>query len=110
VLVLGKQADFLRDFRGDAIHPSTLKVLHEFGLLEDLLTLPHQEVPRINTQFGDLALAVADFPHLRTQCRGVAFMPQWDFLNFLGNRAARYPTFRLRMQVEVTEGIRVGSL
>jgi 2-polyprenyl-6-methoxyphenol hydroxylase-like FAD-dependent oxidoreductase len=102
VLVLEKHADFLRDFRGDTIHPSTLEVMHELGLLERLLTLPHQKVPRINGQFGDLALTVADFSSLSTQCRFVAFMPQWDFLNFLAVEAARYSTFQLRMQADVT--------
>ncbi|BBJ24386.1 FAD-dependent oxidoreductase [Candidatus Nitrotoga sp. AM1P] len=101
VLVLEKHADFLRDFRGDTIHPSTLEVMHELGLLEDLLKLPHQKAPQINGQFGNLKLTIADFTHLQTQCRFIAFMPQWDFLNFLANRAARYPTFRLRMHSEV---------
>ena len=102
VLVLEKHADFLRDFRGDTIHPSTLEVMHELGFLEALLTLPHQKAPRINAQFGDLALTVADFTYLKTRCRFIAFMPQWDFLNLLADRAARYPTFRLRMNAEVT--------
>jgi 2-polyprenyl-6-methoxyphenol hydroxylase-like FAD-dependent oxidoreductase len=102
VLVLEKHADFLRDFRGDTLHPSTLEVLHELGLLERLLTLPHQKVARINGQFGDLALTVADFSHLSTRCRFVAFMPQWDFLNFLAEAAAHYSTFQLRMQADVT--------
>ena len=102
VVVLEKHADFFRDFRGDTIHPSTLEVMHELGVLERLLTLPHQKVTRINGQFGDLALTVADFTYLRTQCRFVAFMPQWDFLNFLAEEAARYSTFQLRMQADVT--------
>ena len=102
VLVLEKHVDFLRDFRGDTIHPSTLEVMHELGVLERLLALPHQKVPRINGQFGDLALTVADFSSLSTQCRFVAFMPQWDFLNFLAEEAARYSTFHLRMQADVT--------
>src|SRR6478736_302226 len=111
VVVLEKHADFLRDFRGDTIHPSTLEVMHELGLLERLLTLPHQKVPRINAQFGDLALTVADFSSLSTQCRFVAFMPQWDFLNFLAEEAARYSTFRLLMQADVTGLIEeVGSV
>jgi 2-polyprenyl-6-methoxyphenol hydroxylase-like FAD-dependent oxidoreductase len=101
VLVLEKHADFLRDFRGDTLHPSTLEVLHELGLLERLLTLPHQKVARINGQFGDLALTMADFSHLSTRCRFVAFMPQWDFLNFLADAAAHYSTFQLRMQADV---------
>jgi 2-polyprenyl-6-methoxyphenol hydroxylase-like FAD-dependent oxidoreductase len=102
VLVLEKHADFLRDFRGDTIHPSTLEVMHELGLLEDLLKLPHQKAPRLNAKVGGLALTVADFTHLPTHCRFIAFMPQWDFLNFLAERGARYPTFTLRMQAEVT--------
>ena len=102
VLVLEKHADFLRDFLGDTIHPSTLEVMHELGVLERLLTLPHQKATRINGQFGDLALTVADFSSLSTQCRFVAFMPQWDFLNFLAGEAARYSTFQLRMEADVT--------
>lgn len=102
VVVLEKHADFLRDFRGDTIHPSTLEVVHELGLLERLLTLTHQKVSRIKVQFGDLALTVADFSSLSTHCRFVAFMPQWDFLNFLAEEAARYSTFQLRRQADVT--------
>src|SRR2546428_10573736 len=102
VLVLEKHADFFRDFRGDTIHPSTLEVMHELGLLEDLLKLPHQKAPRINAQVGGLALTVADFTHLPTHCGFIAFMPQWDFLNFLAERGAHYPTFKLWMRAEVT--------
>ena len=102
VLVLEKHADFLRDFRGNTIHPSTLEVMHQLGFLKALLELPHQKARRINGQFGDLALTVADFGYLRTLCPFVVFMPQWDFLNFLADRAARYPTFRLQMNAEVT--------
>src|SRR5437667_1757151 len=102
VLVLEKHADFFRDFRGDTIHPSTLEVMHELGFLEDLLRLPHQKVPRLIAQFGELALTFADFTHLPTHCGFIAFMPQWDFLNFLAARGARYPTFKLRMRAEVT--------
>lgn len=83
VLVLEKHADFLRDFRGDTLHPSTLEIMHELEMLERFLQLPHQKVSRINARFGDLEFTVADFSHLPTQCRYVAFMPQWDFLNFL---------------------------
>ncbi len=102
VLVMEKHADFLRDFRGDTIHPSTLEVMHELGLLDQLLRLPHQTATQIDAQFGDLALTVAEFSRLPTRCRFVAFMPQWDFLNFLAERAAGYPTFTLRMRTEVT--------
>ncbi|MBI5777660.1 MAG: FAD-dependent oxidoreductase [Nitrospirae bacterium] len=102
VLVLEKHADFLRDFRGDTIHPSTLEVMHELGLLDELLKLPHQKAPQLNGYFGGLALTIADFSHLPVRCPYIAFMPQWDFLNFLTKHASRYPTFKLRMQAEVT--------
>lgn len=102
VLVLEKHADFLRDFRGDTIHPSTLEVMHELGLLDDLLKLPHQRAPRLGGHVGTLALTFADFTHLPTLCRFIAFMPQWDFLSFLVERGSRYPTFRLLMRAEVT--------
>lgn len=102
VLVLEKHADFLRDFRGDTIHPSTLEVIHELGLLEQLLALPHQNATEINAQFGDLALTIADFSTLPTRCGFIAFMPQWDFLNFLAVQGSRYPTFRVLMRTEVT--------
>jgi len=103
VIVLEKHQDFLRDFRGDTIHPSTLEVIHELGLLDRLLALPHQKVPRIRAQFGDLTLTIADFSTLSTQCRFVAFMPQWDFLSFIEQEGKRYPTFHLRMQAEVVD-------
>jgi 2-polyprenyl-6-methoxyphenol hydroxylase-like FAD-dependent oxidoreductase len=109
VLVLEKHADFLRDFRGDTIHPSTLEVMYELGLLERLLALPHQKVPRINGQVGNLALTVADFSSLSTKCRFIAFMPQWDFLNFLAKEGARYSGFHLRMQAEVTDLLHEGD-
>jgi len=109
VLVLEKHADFLRDFRGDTIHPSTLEVMQELGLLEDLLKLPHQQVPRLNGYVGGLALTLADFSHLPTQCRFIAFMPQWDFLNFLAEQSDFYPAFRLQMRAEVTGLIEEGG-
>ncbi len=102
VIVLEKHGDFLRDFRGDTIHPSTLEVMHELGLLEAFLKLPHQKVTTLKAWFGDTQLTLADFTHLPTRCRFIAFMPQWDFLAFLAREAARYPAFRLRMQAEVT--------
>ena len=102
VVVLEKHADFLRDFRGDTIHPSTLEVMHELGLLDDLLTLPHQKASQINGVFAGLPVTVADFSHLPVRCPYIAFMPQWDFLNFLAGQASRYPTFMLRMETEVT--------
>jgi 2-polyprenyl-6-methoxyphenol hydroxylase-like FAD-dependent oxidoreductase len=103
VAVLEKHADFLRDFRGDTIHPSTLELMSELGMLEDLLKLPHQEVRTLRGQVGDVSLPVADFSHLPTRCKFLAIMPQWDFLNFLAGQAARQPTFRLKMQAEVNE-------
>ncbi len=102
VLVLEKHADFLRDFRGDTIHPSTLEVMHELGLLDNLLKLSHQKTKQLNGYFGELALTIADFSHLPVRCPYIAFMPQWDFLNFLTKHASRYPTFKLQMQAEVT--------
>jgi 2-polyprenyl-6-methoxyphenol hydroxylase-like FAD-dependent oxidoreductase len=102
VLVLEKHADFLRDFRGDTIHPSTLEVMHELGLLDELLKLPHQKTPRLEGYFGGLALTIADFTHLPVCCPYIVFMPQWDFLDFLAKHASRHPSFALRMQAEVT--------
>ncbi len=100
VTVLEKHADFLRDFRGDTIHPSTLEVMHELGLLEGLLALPHTEAPRLHAEIGGRDVTLADFSRLPTQCRFIAFMPQWDFLAFLAREAARYPHFHLLMQAE----------
>jgi 2-polyprenyl-6-methoxyphenol hydroxylase-like FAD-dependent oxidoreductase len=102
VVVLEKHVDFLRDFRGDTIHPSTLEVIAELGLLEEFLRLPHQEVPRLRAQVGDVTLTLADFTRLPTRCRTLVFMPQWDFLDFLAARARRYASFGLRMQADVT--------
>jgi 2-polyprenyl-6-methoxyphenol hydroxylase-like FAD-dependent oxidoreductase len=102
VLVLEKHRDFLRDFRGDTIHPSTLEVMGELGLLDRLLALPHQKAPVMRAQFGDLDFPVADFSHLPTRCKFVAFMPQWDFLRFLADEGRRHTTFNLRMNAEAT--------
>jgi 2-polyprenyl-6-methoxyphenol hydroxylase-like FAD-dependent oxidoreductase len=102
VRVLEKHADFLRDFRGDTIHPSTLEVMHELGLLDGLLRLPHQEVGELAAQIGDVTVQVADFTHLPTRCRFIAMMPQWDFLDFLAGQAARYSGFHVQMRTEVT--------
>jgi len=103
VLVLEKHADFLRDFRGDTIHPSTLELMHELGLLEEFLRRPHQEVRTLGAQIGDEFLEVADFTHLPTHCRFVAFMPQWDFLDFLAEQARRFSTFQLEMNAEARD-------
>src|SRR5437660_528578 len=109
VLVLEKHADFLRDFRGDTIHPSTLEILHELGLLEDFLKLPHQEVHQLVVQVGEVAVPIADFSHLPTRCKFIAFMPQWDFLSFLAERGRRYPGFQVLMRAEVTDLIEDGD-
>jgi 2-polyprenyl-6-methoxyphenol hydroxylase-like FAD-dependent oxidoreductase len=101
VLVLEKHKDFFRDFRGDTIHPSTLELLHELGLLEEFLQQPHQELREILAHFGEIPVHIADCSHLPTRCKFVAFMPQWDFLNFLSGHARRYPNFHLRMEAEV---------
>jgi 2-polyprenyl-6-methoxyphenol hydroxylase-like FAD-dependent oxidoreductase len=103
VLVLEKHGDFLRDFRGDTIHPSTLDLLHELGLLEKFLQRPHDEVRQLTGWIGDSQLRLADFTHLPTRCKFVAFMPQWDFLNFFAEAAKRYPSFRLLMNTEATD-------
>jgi len=100
VLVLEKHADFLRDFRGDTIHPSTLEVMHELGILEDFLKRPHQELRELAGEIGETRVTLADFSHLPTHCRFIALMPQWDFLDFLAEHAKHYPSFSLRMQAE----------
>jgi|SRR5437899_258441 len=102
VLVLEKHADFLRDFRGDTVHPSTLEVMRELGLLEDFLRRPHQELREIAGEIAGRRIVIADLRHLPTACKFVALMPQWDFLDFLVEHARAYPTFRLMMQAEVT--------
>ena len=94
VVVLEKHADFLRDFRGDTIHPSTLEVMHELGLLEDFLKRPHTEVSQMVGQIGDETIPLADFSHLPTKCKFIAFMPQWDFLNFIAEHAERLSSFQ----------------
>ncbi len=101
VLVLEKHADFLRDFRGDTIHPSTLQIMYELGLLDDFLKRPHQEVRELAGQIGDDRVVIADFSHLPTHCHFIALMPQWDFLDFLAEHAKLYPSFKLRMLTEV---------
>jgi len=111
VTVLEKHKDFFRDFRGDTVHPSTLQIFHELGLLDDFLKIPHQEMTTIGGRFGDYAFTVADFRHLPTRCKFIALMPQWDLLNFLAECGRRFPGFDLRMEHEatglLTEGGRV---
>jgi 2-polyprenyl-6-methoxyphenol hydroxylase-like FAD-dependent oxidoreductase len=103
VAVLEKHADFNRDFRGDTIHPSTLELLHELGLLEQFLKLPHQEFRELSGIFNGHPADIADFSGLPTRCKFIAFMPQWDFLNFFAAQARRFPSFTLRMEHEVTD-------
>jgi 2-polyprenyl-6-methoxyphenol hydroxylase-like FAD-dependent oxidoreductase len=103
VVVLEKHADFLRDFRGDTIHPSTLELMHELGILEEFLERPHQEVRELAGKVGNETIKMADFTHLPTRCKFLAFMPQWDFLNFIVEQAKRYPGFQVKMQAEATD-------
>lgn len=103
VLVLEKHNDFFRDFRGDTIHPSTLELMYELGLLDEFLQQPHQELREITAHFGPEIVHIADFTHLPTKCKFIALMPQWDFLNFLRTHAKKFPQFRLRMGTEATD-------
>jgi 2-polyprenyl-6-methoxyphenol hydroxylase-like FAD-dependent oxidoreductase len=109
VVVLEKHADFFRDFRGDTVHPSTLEVIYELGLLDAFLKVPHQKIDRLSLQFGDTNIALADLTHLPTHCKFVALMPQWDFLNFLAAQGKRYKNFDLHMQTEATDLIEEGG-
>src|ERR1700738_405772 len=103
VLVLEKHGDFLRDFRGDTIHPSTLEILYELGLLDDFLKRPHNEVTQLEAQIGTERLIIGDFSHLPTRCKFIALMPQWDFLDFLATQAGRYASFRLEMECAASD-------
>jgi 2-polyprenyl-6-methoxyphenol hydroxylase-like FAD-dependent oxidoreductase len=103
VIVLEKHADFLRDFRGDTIHPSTLELMGELGLLDQFLRLPHTKATTIGAFFGDHEYAFADFTHLPTRCKFIALMPQWDFLNFLADHGRKYPSFHLHMRAEAVD-------
>jgi 2-polyprenyl-6-methoxyphenol hydroxylase-like FAD-dependent oxidoreductase len=103
VAVLEKHSDFNRDFRGDTIHPSTLELMHELGLLDEFLKQPHQELRELRAVVNGQVVPVADFRKLPTRCKFIAFMPQWDFLNFLSSHAKRFPTFQLHMQTEAVE-------
>jgi 2-polyprenyl-6-methoxyphenol hydroxylase-like FAD-dependent oxidoreductase len=100
--VLEKHADFLRDFRGDTVHPSTMQVMHELGLLEQFLKLPHSEIHSFSAEIGRRNFKIADFKRVPTACRFIAFMPQWDFLNFLARQGRRFPALTLMMQAQVT--------
>ncbi len=103
VAVLEKHSDFNRDFRGDTIHPSTLELMYELSLLDEFLKEPHQEVRELRGVVNGQTVPIADFTKLPTRCKFIAFMPQWDFLNFLSSHAKRLPTFQLRMETEVVD-------
>ncbi|MGB9394192.1 MAG: FAD-dependent oxidoreductase [Pseudolabrys sp.] len=103
VVVLEKHADFLRDFRGDTVHHSTLEMMSELGLLNEFLKLPHSEVRQLSLQIGDDRVVIGHFEHLPVHCKFIALMPQWDFLNFIADHAKRYQTFDLRMQAEAID-------
>src|SRR5882762_7386046 len=109
VVVLEKHADFLRDFRGDTIHPSTLEVMHELGILEEFLERPHSKVFQAAGQVGDELITIVDFSHLPTKCKFIVFMPQWDFLDFIADHGSLYPSFNLKMRAEVDELIEEGN-
>ncbi len=109
VAVLEKHADFNRDFRGDTIHPSTLELMYELGLLDEFLKEPHQELSELRAVVNGQVVPAADFTKLPTHCKFIAFMPQWDFLNFLSGHAKRFPTFQLFMETEVVDLLMEGS-
>jgi 2-polyprenyl-6-methoxyphenol hydroxylase-like FAD-dependent oxidoreductase len=109
VIILEKHKDFFRDFRGDTVHPSTLQLFDELGLLQQLLKIPHQEYRSISLMFGASHFKMADFSHLHTQCKFIALMPQWDLLNFLTEHGKQFPGFNLRLEHEVTGLIQSGG-
>ncbi|HEU4677788.1 MAG TPA: FAD-dependent monooxygenase, partial [Candidatus Paceibacterota bacterium] len=114
VTVLEMWPDFFRDFRGDTIHPSTMNILRELGLLDEFLKLPHSEMAKMTFRAGERSVTIADFERLDVETKYIAFIPQWDFLNFLATKAKEFPTFELRMATKaadlVTEGGRVVSV
>jgi len=103
VVVLERHADFLRDFRGDTIHPSTLDLMYELGLVDEFLRRPHQEVRELSGQIGSDVITIADFTHLPTHCKFLALMPQWEFLDFLKQHAQRYSGFKLLMNTDAID-------
>ena len=108
-LVLEKHADFFRDFRGDTVHPSTLQVMDELGLIDDFLKLPHQELQKMEGKFGETMIRLADLSRLNVKYPFVAFMPQWDFLNFLREKGQRFPSLNVMMNTEAADLIRSGD-
>ena len=108
-VVLEKHADFFRDFRGDTVHPSTTMIMQELGLLEDFLKLPHQQISQLNGQFGNTSIRLADMSRLDTPCPYIAFMPQWDFLNFLDDKGKRFPNLQVMKNTEALDLIQDGE-
>jgi len=108
-VVLEKHADFFRDFRGDTVHPSTMAVMQELGLLADFLKVPHDEISRLNASFGTTSLRLADLSRLDTPCPFIAFMPQWDFLNFIDSQGRRFPGLQVRKKAEAVELMKDGG-
>ena len=108
-IVLEKHKDFLRDFRGDTVHPSTMQIMQDLGLLEDFLKLPHEKVTQMHGVFGHDDITIADFSTLKTPCPYIAFMPQWDFLNFIADRGKSLPRLRVMMEAEVKSLMRSGG-
>lgn len=102
-VVLEKHADFLRDFRGDTVHPSTLMILKELGLSDEFLQLPHSEIRQITAELGNCSVKIADFSHVPTPFKFIALMPQWDFLNFLSEKGRCFPSLKILMSAQVTD-------
>ena len=109
VVILEKHRDFLRDFRGDTVHPSTLELFSELGLLDEFLKLPHATASLLSGQIGKELVHIADFSHLPTRCKFIALVPQWDFLNFLKEHGSAYPGFHVEMRAEVVDLIEEGG-
>jgi 2-polyprenyl-6-methoxyphenol hydroxylase-like FAD-dependent oxidoreductase len=109
VIVLERHADFLRDFRGDTIHPSTFELMHELGLLDQFLKVPHQKAVRMKYVFDGHVVSMADFSRLPTKCKFMGFMPQWDFLSFLATQAKQFPAFELRMESNIVDLVYEGN-
>src|SRR5579872_6916385 len=108
-LVLEKHADFFRDFRGDTVHPSTLQVMDELGLIEGFLNLPHQELQKLEGRFGEESIRIGDLSRLHVKYPFIAMMPQWDFLNFLRENGKRFASLKVMMNANVTDLILSGS-
>src|SRR3954451_21759413 len=102
-IVLEKHADFFRDFRGDTVHPSTLQVMDELGLIDGFLQLPHQQIQKMDGQFGGSSIRISDLGRLKVKYPFIAFMPQWDFLNFLREQGTRFPSLQIMMSTEATD-------